>query len=238
MPKPAPDLDARLAADPELIRIERARDDLDGEREALGIVLGAAGALELDDGRVIPLPPVTPGGIALLQYFESPLLLKPEEPATETAARTALYVLIRGRGAAALDAAWLDRQAADWFGPASPPADLTRRLVRQQLAGAFRPYRQLPPPSTVDEEEQPYPFGQAWLCGLAVRVATVTHLTPETVIWRLSMAAAAAYDVEYRRLVLRLPGIHRRKKPDPKLIRAWFDRFEEIHKEFAQIKKD
>lgn len=196
-----PAFKAAFAADPELDRLERQMRLLpvDSRRE-LAAMLDGGLALVLG-GKTVTLTPPSPGVIALLYLADSPFLMS-GQPLHRLDILTALYIILHGRAAVFATAADLELKVMAFFRDSGDIdfRELTEDLI-EILRIAFRPYDLLPKSESSPRTAPVY--DASWLAGLIIRVAGVTNLIPEQIIWSLPMSVAAQYDLQYRRYVLK-----------------------------------
>jgi len=214
-----PAFQAAFAADPELNRLEQERRAIpDDARQELATMLGAG--LVLSAGTLtVPIPPPPPGVIALLFLADSPFL-RSGRTIRQLDILTAWYIVIHGRAAAfsvpddlelRVMAYWHDAGTVDY-------RDLARDLSAL-LRSAFRPYSLLP---KSDDDDVPAPvYDAAWLSGLVARVAGVTNLMPDAIVWDMPMSAAAQYDLQYRRFILKSTNIPVRRGNEDAAAAYW-----------------
>lgn len=225
-----------LETDPELRRLDAARRNPDDDRHELSALIGGAFVLTAGDMTLI-LNPVTAGQIALLALLESPLLTGSVK-ATGFQIETALYILIKGKAAAMLTPDSLTLTATKFFAAAGPLdyAEIGKD-IRHLLHIAELPYVMLPrssdPSDRSDSSDSVFSLYSAdWLSGLVARVSGVTNLQPDQIIWELPMSAAAAYDIQYRRFVLRQANI-RRRSTNAEAVEGYHNRLHELAVEFS-----
>lgn len=224
------DFEAILAADPVIseIRANRAEAREERRREALAAMLGAVPLIMLGDGKMLPVPPPTPGVIATLQLCDSPYLGRGEPP--PEAALPALYAMVRGRGCAATSHGRLAELAGLFFSVFAPPPAIAAELVARLLREAFAPYRRLPPVRSTGGEA--LAFDAAWLAGLVARVGMVTRLDPDAIIWDTPMVRCAWYDLECRKIIFKSDNIRDHENNDRDRDR-WFARVAELRKQYG-----
>lgn len=208
----------------------------EAERRDLSYLLGASCAIELGT-KVIPVPPPAPGHIALWYLADSPLLLRSRQW-TDRDGLEALYILLKGNLAPVATSRPVAGErrprdnngdvladAVDAFFVDAGPVDhaALRRDLEQMLRDAWHPYALMPHPEDAAEEgDRPDPdFGAEWLSALVTRVGAVTRYTPAHIIWDMPMAAAASYDVQYCRYVLKTRNIARRPENVAAMAAYW-----------------
>jgi hypothetical protein len=224
-----------LETDPELLRLDAARRNPEDDRHELSALIGGAFVLTAGSMTLI-LTPVTAGPIALLALMESPLLTGSVK-ATGFQIETALYILIKGRAAAMLTPDSLTLTAAKFFESAGELdyAEIGQD-IRHLLHIAELPYVMLPSSSDslpLTPHSSLFDLYSAdWLSGLVARVSGVTNLRPDEIIWDLPMSAAAAYDIQYRRYVLRQANI-RRRSTNAEAVEGYHARLQELAVEFS-----
>lgn len=208
-----------LSNDPVLDAIDREeRRPVVNELAAL---LGS-GYAWLVGGELIPVPMPPPGVFGLLTALESPLLDPAGQP-TPDDLRIAGLLILKGRAAGISDAESGAAVAAGFWANAVPE----RADVNTVIRDAFMPYLRLPPSDRTGDKGEPLRADSAFLAGLVARVHRVTGLSPDAILWRLPMAAAALYDLQFRRYELRMV-FNDTLPPSDELIRRRWARINEL----------
>ena len=187
-----------LSDDPVLDAIDREeRKPVATELAALlgsGYVWSVAG-----ETAALPMPP--PGAFGMLTAIESPLL-DPRGKPDDDDLRVAGFLFFRAREAKFIGGADVKAAALNFWGGSTPD----RADLYEVIRDAFGPYRRLPPGSRRGgcrgDDGEPLLIDSMFLAGLVTRVHRVTGLTPDAILWELPMAAAALYDLEFRRYEL------------------------------------
>lgn len=221
------------AGDPTLDRLEEEMRNPEAECRDLTYLLGASSVIELG-GQPVPVPVPAPGHIALWYLARSPLLL-PSRQWDDHAGLTALYILLKGNQAPVDHPNILHETVTAYFADfAGIDREQLRSDLQDMLRDAWHPYVLLPHPEDSGEppeNRQDPVYGADWLSALVARVAAVTNLTPDRIIWDMPMSVAASYDVQYCRYVIRQQHIARRPE-NVAAMKAYWDRIYELAKTF------
>lgn len=210
----------RLSDDPVLDAIDRERQS-SGE-SSLAALLGKTFAWTVG-GRTIAIDPPPPAVFGLLSHFGSPLL-DMYRAATDDDLRLAGLLFVRRRLARICDPDSGREETRRFWGNAVPPREDILDIIRD----AFAPYRRLPPSDHRGDGR--VKIDTPFLAGLVYRVHAATGLLPEAILWQLPMAAAAAYDLEFRRYILK-QHINDYPPPPEALMRRYWARVRELIQE-------